>query len=786
MRADPVVQDYCLGCHSENGIAPTAGAMLVLRSTTDTTYLDFNYTNFLQLAEDRSPQHILSKVQGVAHGGGAVLDTFSAEFKVLSDFLLALGSSERCATAPKGNPEQLTADAYWAGVETMAPAEVFRKASVVLARRVPTAAEVANVRDGTLTLNDAIAGLLDGDGFHRFLVTGANDQLHTDAFFNGLFPVGYDSGFYPRKGEILGRAFQNSELSLEDFKREFFSGYQRQMYFGTAKEPIELIAYIVENDLPYTAVVTADFTMVTPITNDILQAGAEWDQDVKYDGRYTKFHQTFKPGVDRGQMSAQPSEPYVEVFPGTAYYPGGFESWERSHAGVLSTMAYLRRYPTTPTNRNRARARWAYQFFLGVDIEASAARTIDPAAIADRDNPTLNNPACTVCHKALDPVAGAFQNYGPNGEYRINEFTDSLPGEYKYPWIFGLPPTDYQAGDTWFRDMRKPGFDGQEAPEGLDSLQWLGEVIAQDPRFPLGTVEFWWPAVMGAEVLSVPEDPSLPNYERELQAFNLQRYEIARLAAIFVEGSKRLKPLLHAMVTSPWFVARGLLESAEFPDVLAAAGLGSRRLLTPEELNDKTASLFGFRLWEYDEGLATGNAPDPFNFIKNRGNIALGGIDSFLVTQRSRNFSALQYAVIDQHASGVACTFMALEAETKQEYRQVLDKIDLTVPPSDNADLRSTIASLYDRLHGRVVDPSSEQVALVLDLLVEAYAVPDDQYGCFQRRDPRQFAELKEAAEQAGVLLPANRYISPEERANAYAWQLVFDFMISHYDYITE
>jgi len=89
-------------------------------------------------------------------------------------------------------------------------------------------------------------------------------------------------------------------------------------------------------------------------------------------------------------------------------------------------------------------------------------------------------------------------------------------------------------------------------------------------------------------------------------------------------------------------------------------------------------------------------------------------------------------------------------------------------------------------LHGRVVDPSSEQVALVLDLLVEAYAVPDDQYGCFQRRDPRQFAELKEAAEQAGVLLPANRYISPEDRANAYAWQLVLDFMISHYDYITE
>ena len=43
----------------------------------------------------------------------------------------------------------------------------------------------------------------------------------------------------------------------------------------------------------------------------------------------------------------------------TGFYP---------HAGLLSTFQYLRRYPTTDTNRNRLRARMYYQHFLGVDV----------------------------------------------------------------------------------------------------------------------------------------------------------------------------------------------------------------------------------------------------------------------------------------------------------------------------------------------------------------------------------------------------------------------------------
>ena len=58
----------------------------------------------------------------------------------------------------------------------------------------------------------------------------------------------------------------------------------------------------------------------------------------------------------------------------------------------------------------------------------------------------------------------------------------------------------YQEGDTWYRDMRTPGFGDAIAPNSDNSVQWLAERIVADKRFAEATVEFWWPAIMGSEV----------------------------------------------------------------------------------------------------------------------------------------------------------------------------------------------------------------------------------------------------------------------------------------------
>ena len=62
----------------------------------------------------------------------------------------------------------------------------------------------------------------------------------------------------------------------------------------------------------------------------------------------------------------------------------------------------------------------------------------------------------------------------------------------------------YQPGDTWYRDMRVPGFDGKVAPNSDNSVQWLAKQMVADPRFAEATVKFWWPAIMGSEVANRP------------------------------------------------------------------------------------------------------------------------------------------------------------------------------------------------------------------------------------------------------------------------------------------
>ena len=88
--ADPVVEQRCLGCHIESGIAPNAGAKLSLKSAGVAERESFNHEAFQALVALRSPQYVLSKAMGSAHGGGSVLTAFSSDYQALSDYLLSL------------------------------------------------------------------------------------------------------------------------------------------------------------------------------------------------------------------------------------------------------------------------------------------------------------------------------------------------------------------------------------------------------------------------------------------------------------------------------------------------------------------------------------------------------------------------------------------------------------------------------------------------------------------------------------------------------------------------
>lgn len=129
---------------------------------------------------------------------------------------------------------------------------------------------------------------------------------------------------------------------------------------------MESIAFIAENDSPCTEVVTAPYIMANPASTEAYGASTRFaDPNSSQEFRPARIESYY--GVDGSMVYERIRNCCVRVTdPGDLHvdYP---------HAGVLNTNVFLHRYPSTATNRNRARARWTCYHFLGVDIEKSAS-----------------------------------------------------------------------------------------------------------------------------------------------------------------------------------------------------------------------------------------------------------------------------------------------------------------------------------------------------------------------------------------------------------------------------
>ena len=281
-----------------------------------------------------------------------------------------------------------------------------------------------------------------------------------------------------------------AHASGDDQDFDDLRNWEDHVHHGVRRAPLELIAHVVEGDLPYTEILTADYVMANPMSAVGYGASTRFDdpEDV-HEFKPSRYARYYRPG-DGFEIEYDPvveADRVVSTGPLLTDYP---------HSGVLNTKVFLERYPTTATNRNRARSRWTYYHFLGLDIEKSASRTTDPAALADTNNPTMFNPACTVCHRVLDPVAGAFQNYGDEGLYKDKwGGVDSLDDFYKDGWARARETFEITA-------------ESRAEQQTVSVRAWLpagAQMVRIDPYFdpprPDGS-EIWWN--MGIEHVTVP------------------------------------------------------------------------------------------------------------------------------------------------------------------------------------------------------------------------------------------------------------------------------------------
>lgn len=658
--ADQIVGAKCVVCHVENGVAD-GQTDLIYSSDPDDTQQNFDTLSALFFSRPDGLEYILNKASGgEGHVGGNQLPQGSSDYLLLEQFLTLLGGG---SSTP---PVTSDVESFFQPLVMQDRQQTLRQAAILFAGRLPTDSEKSGVTlGGDNVLRETIRDLMTGENFHEFIKDAANDRL----LVRGVLEFNILNACqicFPAFAENL---FQLEVAALESGSRLGEFQYQRLVGEGVIESPLELIAYVVENDFPYSEILTADYALFNPALNEAVGGTAVFnDEDNPVE---------FAPGIMEGYYRIDDSvefERVEDIMVPKIIDPGDLQT-DYPHAGVLNTNAFLHRYPSTATNRNRARARWTFYHFLGVDIEASAQRTTDPEALADTNNPTMNNSNCTVCHQIMDPVAGTFQNYGDDGFYRSNRGgMDSLDPFYKFP---EEGESLYEIGDTWYRDMREPGLDGDLAPDADNSLQWLAQEIVADTRFATSAVRFWWPAVISQELVALPEVETDVDYQDRLLAFDAQQATINALAESFTANGMNVKDLLVELVMSEWFRAESYEESGQELPAHSIAGLGDEKLLTPEQLSRKTRAITGFNWNSWIDPLLN----KTYSGLDEQFGLFYGGIDSLNIQDRSREMTPLMSTVAMAHGLQSSCPIVLREFILDDDERLLFSDISEFVTP---------------------------------------------------------------------------------------------------------
>jgi hypothetical protein len=221
-------------------------------------------------------------------------------------------------------------------------------------------------------------------------------------------------------------------VDADEFQLDL-DGHTFTRAFG--EEPARLMARVAAEDLPWTDVVTADWTMaptaltgVLPIAFIDTDESKEWRQAQYLDGR---------PPM-----------------------------------GVLMTSGLWLRYHTTLFNYNRGRAAVLARYLLCYDF---LDRPVHVEPLTESDSQALlaatrDLPGCVACHAALDPLASSLFGFWPFEDKDGRELIMYHVERERYgETLMGLSPSYFGTP--------------------IDAAAQLGELVASDPRFRTCTAE---------------------------------------------------------------------------------------------------------------------------------------------------------------------------------------------------------------------------------------------------------------------------------------------------------
>jgi len=721
----------CTKCHTPDGTAVLdSNAKFVLQPSTYPGFIDANLANLTMVSQIQfqgTSELLLKPLGQMNHGGGVVLQADSTEYKSLQELVTRLGTGDTCTEAPNTTLQAINlAD----GPTTL------RRATLDLAGRLPTATEIGAITAAVpatpaTTPTAAAAAQTASDAA---LDTALDAIMTEDAFYTRLREIFNDTLLTDEFLEYGGRAIDNTSSTMypgiapyQDSKNALY--HDPNVNMALAREPLDLIAYVVKNEKPFTDIVGGTYTVVNPFSAKVYTLA----QPITFQDptNYNEFHEA---QVTLGTGVALP------------------------HAGVLSMGTFLNRWTTTPTNVDRGRARRVFAFFLATDVLKIATRPVDATTVTAQEDPTRNSNLCTVCHKVIDPVAGGFRGYDDNNYEDFNPATpwhDAMfePG-------FGATPMD-------------PNFYGK-------ALQWMGPQVASDPRFAISAVRTVYTAMTGHQPILYPGNPADPNFATELAAWAAQDAFFGATAAAFTAGNSNLKLIFKAVIKSPYYRAVSAPASMD-PGLLQDIGAG--RLLTPEMLDRKITAITGYSWrYPYDYG-------NPDHWLTQDYDILYGGIDSDSTITRLTAANGIIASVATRFANETSCALTAYDFTNAKASRTFFPLVELAETPESAgntvdgsvADIKANIQFLHQYLLDETLtldDPEIERTYQVfLDTWHELSQAGNTnlQYTCQGQWNPN-----------TGVNLDKSVQITSDPNFTVRSWMSVMSYLLSDYKFLYE
>jgi len=625
----------------------------------------------------------------------------------------------------------LTSEQALTGIDVLSPIQTLRKASLNLAARLPSAAEVDAVSaGGEDALDTVLDTILNEEAFYDRLKEIYNDILLQDKYLGGENALSL-----LRDGEYPDRRWYR-DLGLLD---EAGPNYDSTLYYrlraytndAVGREVLELIDYVVRNNKPFSEILTADYTMVNAYSAKTY--GVEG-------------HANFRD-FDTIEYPAYPDDP-------THFQPVRIAGIP--HAGVLTSAMFLNRFPTTSTNRNRHRSRMVFDIFLDTNILALEGSRPGDAIDVSGETATLDNPQCTGCHVVMDPVASIFQNWDSLGRYR--------------------PSSEYS---NWYTDILARGFNGVAMPlsgNSNSSLQWLGKQMAADPRFSLATVKTIYKGLSGQDPLQTPTTKDTDS--AEWQAYLAQQVTFKNIAHKFRESGLNLKVVVKEVVKSLYWRAENLQPGAN-ADI--HRNMGSARLLTPEMLDRKITAVLGYD-WNYSSGR--------YHWLTERRSDSLrqlyGGIDSDTVINRIEDPNGLMVAVQNRMASEMACKVVSRDFFKPTAARLVFRHV--TSASTNEAAIRNNLRYLFWSFYGQELSNDNTEITAMLQLFNTVREeglqsiVIDNSWENNRLSSPCRLRNNPET----GDPLSSENYIELDEEYILRSWQAVLTVMLADYQFLYE